>query len=76
MLENVLRKLNLSDSEEKQIKNLYKNRNSIAWKNMASDQKRIDYEHIEEMPTVKIDGKKVNNAYDYSEIKRLSLIHI
>lgn len=39
LLENVLRKLNLSDSEEKQIKNLYKNRNCIAWKNMASDQK-------------------------------------
>ncbi|WP_262621842.1 hypothetical protein [Staphylococcus chromogenes] len=38
---------------------------------MASDQKRIDYEHIEEMPTEKNDEKKVKNAYDYSEIKRL-----
>lgn len=71
LLENVLRKLDLSDSEEKQIKNLYENPHSIAWKNMESDQKRIDNEHIEEMPTVKIDGKKVNNAYDYSEIKRI-----
>ena len=71
LIDKVIQKLHLSQAKTQQIKNLYTNRNSIAWENMLRDQKRIDKEQIEEMPTVKIDGKKIGNANNYEEIKRI-----
>ncbi|MDT0700418.1 DsbA family protein [Staphylococcus chromogenes] len=70
LVDNEIDKLGLSKNDSNKIKKEYKNKDSKAWKEMEKDQKRLKEDNIEEVPTLKIDGKKVNDVYDYDAIKK------
>ncbi|NJH65111.1 thioredoxin domain-containing protein [Staphylococcus agnetis] len=70
-LDKEIDKLKLNENVTQLIKKAYKDKNSQAWNDMKADQKRIEKEKIEEIPSIKIDGKLVNNVHDYEHIQSL-----
>ncbi|WP_368918380.1 thioredoxin domain-containing protein, partial [Staphylococcus haemolyticus] len=63
-------KLHLSKQKTYKIKKEYKTKGSQAWKDAEKDQEKVKKNNIEEAPTVYIDGKKLDNPYDYKEYKK------
>ena len=70
-LDKEIDKLKLNEKVTRLIKKAYKDKDSQAWKDMKADQKRIEKEKIEEIPSIKIDGKLAKNVHDYAHIQSL-----
>ncbi|MHA8042365.1 DsbA family protein (plasmid) [Staphylococcus xylosus] len=67
LIDKQIDKLNINYKEAKKIKKDYKTKNSKSWKDANQDRKTAENKKIEEAPTVFINGKKVQNPYNYSE---------
>ncbi|OAW56905.1 protein-disulfide isomerase [Staphylococcus epidermidis] len=70
LIDEQIVKLHLSKQKTYKIKKEYKTKGSQAWKDAEKDQEKVKKNNIEEAPTVYIDGKKLDNPYDYKEYKK------
>lgn len=70
LIDKQINKLNLSKSKTQKIKKAYKTKNNKSWKDAEKDRKQAKKDKIKEVPTVYIDGKKLENPYSYNEYKK------
>ena len=70
LIDQQIDKLNISHRKAEKIKTDYKKKNSQSWKDAKKDQKTCEKKNIQEAPTVFINGKEVQNVYDYQEYKK------
>ncbi|MDU7884746.1 MAG: thioredoxin domain-containing protein [Klebsiella michiganensis] len=63
-------KLNITNNQKFKIKKDYKMINSQSWKDAQKDQKIYKENNIQEAPTVVINGKEIQDIYDYKEYKK------
>ncbi|MBE7320059.1 DsbA family protein [Staphylococcus epidermidis] len=63
-------KLNITNNQKFKIKKDYKMINSQSWKDAQKDQKAYQDNGIQEAPTVFVNGKKINDVYNYQEYQR------
>ncbi|HID9439999.1 thioredoxin domain-containing protein [Staphylococcus epidermidis] len=70
LIDQQIDKLNISHRKAEKIKTDYKKKNSQSWKDAKKDQKTCKKKNIQEAPTVFINGKEVQNVYDYQEYKK------
>ncbi|MCU5745291.1 DsbA family protein [Staphylococcus sp. SQ8-PEA] len=70
LIDKEISRLDISTTKKKEIKKAYKNRNSQAWKDAKKDQERYKKENIKQAPTVFINGKKVDDPYDFNSYEQ------
>ncbi|MHA2915610.1 thioredoxin domain-containing protein, partial [Staphylococcus epidermidis] len=58
------------NNKAKKIKIDYKKKNSQSWRDAKKDQKIYKKNNIQEAPTVVINGKEIQDVYDYKEYKK------
>ncbi|WP_154806304.1 thioredoxin domain-containing protein, partial [Staphylococcus epidermidis] len=63
-------KLNITNNQKFKIKKDYKMINSQSWKDAQKDQRIYKENNIQEAPTVVINGKEIQDVYDYKEYKK------
>ncbi|WP_233665459.1 DsbA family protein [Staphylococcus pseudoxylosus] len=71
VLDNTIDKLNASKDVKKKIKSDYKNRKSKAWKMVKVDHEIVKKKGIKQVPTVSIDGKIVQDPYNFDNYEQL-----
>ena len=70
LVDKQIDKLNISNNKAKKIKIDYKKKNSQSWRDAKKDQKIYKKNNIQEAPTVVINGKEIQDVYDYKEYKK------
>ena len=70
LVDKQIDKLNISNNKAKKIKIDYKKKNSQSWRDAKKDQKIYKKNNIQEAPTVVINGKEIQDIYDYKEYKK------
>lgn len=70
LVDKQIDKLNISNNKAKKIKIDYKKKNSQSWRDAKKDQKIYKENNIQEAPTVVINGKEIQDVYDYKEYKK------
>ena len=70
LVDKQIDKLNISNNKAKKIKIDYKKKNSQSWRDAKKDQKIYKKNSIQEAPTVVINGKEIQDVYDYKEYKK------
>lgn len=70
LVDKQIDKLNISNRKAKKIKIDYKKKNSQSWRDAKKDQKIYKKNNIQEAPTVVINGKEIQDVYDYKEYKK------
>lgn len=70
LVDKQIDKLNISNKKAKKIKIDYKKKNSQSWRDAKKDQKIYKENNIQEAPTVVINGKEIQDVYDYKEYKK------
>ncbi|GHM75541.1 glutaredoxin [Bifidobacterium longum subsp. longum] len=70
LVDKQIDKLNISNKKAKKIKIDYKKKNSQSWRDAKKDQKIYKKNNIQEAPTVVINGKEIQDVYDYKEYKK------
>ncbi|RIM82188.1 hypothetical protein BU107_13970 [Staphylococcus xylosus] len=71
ILDNTIDKLNTNKDVKNKIKSDYKDRESKAWEMVKKDRDLVKKHGIKQVPTVSIDGKIVQDPYQYDSYKRL-----
>lgn len=67
LIDSQIDKLNLSNNQKSEIKSDYKTINSQSWKDAQKDQETFRDNGIQEAPTVFVNGKRINDVYNYQE---------
>lgn len=70
LVDKQIDKLNISNNKAKKIKIDYKKKNSQSWRDAKKDQKIYKKNNIQEAPTVVINGKEIQDVFDYKEYKK------
>ena len=70
LVDKQIDKLNISNNKAKKIKIDYKKKNSQSWRDAKKDQKIYKKNNIQEAPTVVINGKEIQDVYDYKEYNK------
>lgn len=70
LLDKEIDQLNISQKQKDHIKKEYKTKNSDAWKEAEKQKKLTKENHIQSVPTVFINGKKVEDPYKVKEWKQ------
>ena len=70
LVDKQIDKLNISNNKAKKIKIDYKKKNRQSWRDAKKDQKIYKKNNIQEAPTVVINGKEIQDVYDYKEYKK------
>lgn len=70
LLDKEIDQLNISQKQKDRIKKEYKTKNSDAWKEAEKQKKLTKENHIQSVPTVFINGKKVEDPYKVKEWKQ------
>lgn len=71
VLDKEIDELAISDKKKDKIKKDYKTKNSQSWKDAEKDMKLADKKNIEEVPTIYINDKKVEDPYNIKEYRRM-----
>ncbi|PNZ70325.1 protein-disulfide isomerase [Staphylococcus croceilyticus] len=69
-LDKEIDKLDISQNDKESIKKEYKTENSDAWKKAEEQKKQTKEDHIKSVPTVFINGKKVDDPYKLENWKK------
>ncbi|MCI2774851.1 thioredoxin domain-containing protein [Staphylococcus petrasii] len=69
-LDKEIDKLDISQNDKESIKEEYKTKNSDAWKKADEQKKQTKEDHIKSVPTVFINGKKVDDPYKLENWKK------
>lgn len=70
LVDKQIDKLKLSKSKTNKIKKDYRTKNSQSWKDAQKDVKHYKDKDIKEAPTVYVNGKKLNDPYNYKEYQK------
>lgn len=71
LVDRQIDKLNISKEDKKAIKKDYKTNGSISWKEAKKDQQIAKDNHIKQVPTAFVKGKKVEDPYHFSNYVEL-----
>lgn len=69
-LDKEIDKLDIAQNDKARIKEEYKTKNSDAWKKADEQKKQTKENHIKSVPTVFINGKKVDDPYKLENWKK------
>lgn len=70
LLDNQIEKLDISKEKKEEIKKNYKIKDSQSWNDAKEDKIKAKEEKIKMAPSVFINGKKVEDVYNFNEYKK------
>ncbi|MGW7927284.1 DsbA family protein [Staphylococcus xylosus] len=70
LLDSIIDNLNISEDKKSEIKKDYKTPNSKSWEDAKKDLKLYKKNKVTEAPTVKINGKEIEDPYNFAKYKK------